>query len=193
MRTFDLYYFASLFVDAKLHARAPVTVAATVCVHPLLWFESWPIAFRLVPALRSNCPFAVAIVEPRIRRRWIREPPATSFEAGSAGCGRHSRLSPEANYGDKQKTNGYSYLFFHMNKLRISELTGAAIKFNAHHIEQVEEHPDASGLRSNDVLGGPDHLLRPSEKPEIARWIFHTSGEQQFFTLSPGAERRLHE
>ena len=81
-RTFDLHDLASLFIDAKLQTRAPVTVAATVRVHPLPWFESWPIAFGLVSALRADYPFAVTIVEPGIRRRWIGEPPATSFKAG---------------------------------------------------------------------------------------------------------------
>ncbi len=82
MRTFDFQNFASLFVDANLQARAPVTVAATVRVHPLLRFEIWPIALGLVPALRGNYPFAVSIVEPGVRRRRIGEPPATSFEEG---------------------------------------------------------------------------------------------------------------
>ena len=70
----------SLFVDANLQTRAPVTVAAAVRVYPLLRFETWPIALGLVPALRAYYPFAVSIVEPGVGRRRIGEPPATSFE-----------------------------------------------------------------------------------------------------------------
>ena len=80
VRTLDLQYFVSLFVDTNLHTRAPVAVVA-IRAHPLPRCESWPVALGLMAALLTDCPFAVTILEPGVRRRRITKPSATRFES----------------------------------------------------------------------------------------------------------------
>lgn len=62
----------SLFVDANLHARALVAIAA-VRAHPLPRFESWPVALSLMAALLTDGPFAETILQPGVRRRRIKD------------------------------------------------------------------------------------------------------------------------
>jgi hypothetical protein len=72
VRTFNLQYFVSLFVDANVQTGATVAIVA-VRAHPLPRFEIWPVALGLMAALLTDCPFAVTILQPGVRRRRIKD------------------------------------------------------------------------------------------------------------------------
>src|SRR6266850_2441359 len=75
-----------LLVEFHREADAAIAVAARAAPYPLPWLEGgWPVAIRLVPALRGNGPLAVFIIERSVARRRIVQPAA----AHAPGSRRH--------------------------------------------------------------------------------------------------------
>src|SRR5258706_12553212 len=99
--TLDLKYFVSLFVDANLHTRAPVTMGA-VGAHPLSRGEIGPVAVGLMTALHRDHPFAETIVQPGVRRRRITKPSAPRFEIRRPGFVRQFRMCVGKGHRDEE-------------------------------------------------------------------------------------------
>src|SRR5262249_59023072 len=122
-RTLDLQDVVGFPVNAEAQARATVAIVA-VLSHPLKWFEVWPFAVGLKPALDANDPFTFAIPQPNIRGGRIAEPPAAGFEVCCVRILRIPCLSREADCSDNKKQYSKRELGSHVNKHRTSELTG---------------------------------------------------------------------